>query len=79
MQDGGPAFPFSFVDGETGARLAVPGMTLRDWFAGQALIAIQSDPGSAHAEPLRTMSFGAQARSAYAMADAMLAARERTS
>lgn len=34
--DGGPAFPFTWEDSEMGNRVH-PGMTLRDYFAGQAL------------------------------------------
>ena len=46
-----------------------PGMSLRDWFAGQALAGIMADPGAPSAE--RT------AEICYAMADAMLKAREQ--
>ncbi len=43
-----------------------PGMTLRDWFAGQALHMIRSD-----------LTYEFIARQAYAMADAMLAERAK--
>ena len=63
-----PAFP-----GPTA--LSAPGMTLRDWFAGQALISLDNahhgnDWGTGGKEhgPIC-------ARKAYAIADAMLAAR----
>ena len=60
--DGGPAFPPG--DGPIGHRT---GMTLRDWFAGQALIVLaMSDNGS---------NFDKEATLAYKAADAMLAAR----
>ena len=63
--DGGPAFPHETYNG-----IPVPGsgMTLRDWFAGQALAGFlaRSNDGS----PSET------ALDAYDMADAMLAARE---
>jgi hypothetical protein len=62
INDGGSAFPRHAYDGHYG-------MTLRDWFAGQALaglIADQSRDGSADD----------RARYAYAYADAMLRARE---
>jgi uncharacterized protein YodC (DUF2158 family) len=35
LKDGGPAFP---VNGPSGDH---PGMTLRDWFAGQIVIGLQ--------------------------------------
>ena len=57
--DGGPAFP-------AGESIhSYSGMTLRDWFAGQALIALRAEPGS-HVW---------RADEAYDVADAMLAAR----
>jgi hypothetical protein len=41
MKDGGPAFPFDVLypphAGDQVVRDQYPGMTLRDWFAGQAL------------------------------------------
>ena len=53
-----------------------PGMTLRDWFAGQALVStmrivtgMESEPGEGMAQTF--------ARRAYEMADAMLAEREK--
>lgn len=44
--DGGPAFPNSWKEtNEYGAEFSfvVPGMTLRDWFAGQALAGLCSN------------------------------------
>ncbi|WP_270374949.1 hypothetical protein [Marinicauda sp. Alg238-R41] len=63
----GPAFPATWDQWSN----ADGGMSLRDWFAGQALAGICGDgiPGSHHA-PRET------ARDAYAYADAMLKARE---
>ena len=65
--DGGAAFPrpVSFSE-EGGTHRGTLGMTLRDYFAGQALAGIDND-------------FSAQGRAiwAYECADAMLAARER--
>lgn len=54
---------------------ASPGMTLRDWFAGQALVGLMSHP-NAENSPL----FGNAthfAVDAYIAADAMLAEREK--
>lgn len=64
-QDGGPAFPTpESFSGNHGRVFG--GMSLRDWFAGQALQGgILSD----------TASPTEQAKTAYAYADAMLAAR----
>lgn len=70
IDDGGHAFPT-----QTDAGWAMAGMTLRDWFAGQALMGILSSfPEDA--------SFGTAgskrdlASDSYALADAMLAARD---
>lgn len=66
--DGGPAFPY-FVNHEVEGRWH-DGMTLRDWFASQALIG-----GIAG----RTKSDTATgwARGAYEIADAMIAERSK--
>jgi hypothetical protein len=69
MKDGGPAFPSKINNDYEIAFF--PGMTLRDWFAGQALMGMLAC-GYAHDE--NTSSFTAAA--SYQMADAMLAARE---
>lgn len=70
--DGGPAFPVDLVDVHTKS-----GMSLRDWFAGQALIG-----GLAQmAHPSIDMSYDIDttkmATSCYAFADAMLAERAK--
>ncbi len=46
--DGGPAFPHTVTQSEQGSRLfpseyGIGGMTLRDWFAGQALAGCLAD------------------------------------
>jgi hypothetical protein len=63
IKDGGKAFPGG---GYT------PGMSLRDWFAGQALAGITctEDVGIAPEDA------EAVAKTAYALANAMIAARE---
>lgn len=48
------------------------GMTLRDWFAGQVLARAYADGGR-----YRTEGWQQVAEHSYAMADAMLAERER--
>ena len=69
-KDGGPAFPFSF-DETDGSRVAVAGMSLRDYFAGQEM-------GSRLAwfAPYDG-NFNKVAVDAYRLADAMLEARKR--
>ena len=63
--DGGPAYPAMTPGG-----YCTPGMTLRDWFAGQALAALI-------ASEVNETSHG-DSEDAYMYADAMLAARELT-
>jgi hypothetical protein len=70
------AFPrqHTVADGNDSAfKLGHPGMTLRDYFAGQAL-----GPMVAFLLANPVCDWGALARDAYAAADAMLAAREGT-
>jgi len=62
INDGGPAFPSSHPI------CPEDGMTLRDWFAGQALAGLTADPDMP--------TFHKCAEIAYACADAMLRARE---
>jgi len=80
VNDGGPAFPQKepLTDDWQG-------MTLRDWFAGQALTSVADDFTNmleAARDELGCYDKGYQAtyriisRRAYAIADAMLAARE---
>ena len=64
INDGGPAFPADF-------QLYSTGMTLRDYFAGQAMAAIIT---SVYCTP-ETIYTEVSSR-AYAQADAMLKARE---
>lgn len=68
IDDGGPAFPvpdFTYPSGQT--QYGTQGMSLRDWFAGQALPAIIQEIGrDAHH----------CAKEAYHHADAMMEARK---
>lgn len=70
INDGGQAFPRLDAITNTGAARSTPGMTLRDWFAGQALtgmLSSETDDSTYYVE--------LAADRAYRFADAMLAAR----
>ena len=67
INDGGPAFP---VNGPNGDH---PGMSLRDWFAGQVLNGVVS---AFDQRPDAYFDDQRAARLAYQTADAMLKARE---
>ncbi|UCV00265.1 hypothetical protein [Acidovorax radicis] len=58
-----PAFPVTEANGSNDGQ---PGMTLRDYFAANAMQVFLANTES---------SFASDAKNAYAMADAMLAAR----
>lgn len=82
---GGTAFPASWRLAD-GATAECPGMNLRDWFAGQALIACIKDEESTDVDSIseqariRQRNCRAKARTAkraYAFADAMLAERAK--
>ena len=66
MKDGGPAYPTSFFSD--------PGMSLRDWFAGKAMQGMLS-ADEATLDIDGEMLGIKRARTAYAIADALLAAR----
>ena len=77
INNGGPAFPVPPPVAETDGvmmlwRHAEGGMSLRDYFAGQALAGMQASV----AANWTTIEFAQQA---YKMADAMLTAREEQS
>ncbi len=76
--NGGPAFPgteHTFYDGVPQVGADHQGMSLRDWFAGQALAGLIANPnrdatrGKKGVEPI--------AQYAYEYADAMLEARKK--
>ena len=73
INDGGCAFPFE--GGANNGYSPDPGMTLRDWFAGQALVSmgptVKASPGATLQDVSESL-----ASTAYVVADAMLAARE---
>lgn len=75
-----PAFPFPYEQvnthgGVTRVR-SNPGMSLRDWFAGQALAGILANPGTGGAGP---EVIARLATAIYVVADAMLAERDKKS
>ena len=72
INNGGPAFPrpAAFSNAERTACTEQDGMTLRDWFAGQALASMGIEYTS------DTFCHSSVAECAYAYADAMLRARE---
>lgn len=72
VRDGGPAFP------STGSESGPDGMSLRDYFAGQALpamVAIVNKSSSLHPDATPAEVYAKAAEHAYAMADAMIAVR----
>ena len=83
---GGPAFPASLYKLENGQESSVPhiGMTLRDYFAGQALAALINQLANTSKADKEMKKLGMCegqfdrlcAKCAYDYADAMLAARE---
>ena len=83
IKDGGSAFPdqgqILLPNGQWSDSWS-PGMTLRDWFAGKALVGMMaSDPPNWNdSGGLKKSEVRAVAQEAYQMADAMLAAREAT-
>lgn len=79
VNDGGPAFPqirggdVSWDDGTKSREIwDHPGMSIRDYFAAQALAGICSSGPSAHWTNDRI------SKDAYELADAMIARREET-
>ena len=69
IKDGGPAFPVVRMPLDPDTILNRPGMSLRDWFAGQALAGIMPSDGRPDGDVNK-------AQWAYEIADAMLKARE---
>ena len=71
-----PAFP---TDGRIQHGTPYDGMSLRDWFAGQALPAVIAATSAGQHDLCGTGSVVEQlAQEAYRLADAMLVARENT-
>lgn len=84
INDGGPAFPCTPPDGSPNAYAMFPsgpGMTLRDWFAGQALAGLCANPSIHQPNGMSGWSLvnchtDDLAGYALHLADAMLAARK---
>lgn len=85
IDDGGPAFPRQRVLAQVDpssywSDTGTPGMSLRDWFAGQALSGCLADPGVVPLETDKGSEFyDRMAKIAFAFADAMLAERAKKS
>jgi len=82
--DGGPAFAFSGTPEQFKQGYADSGMTLRDWYAGQAMAALIGSADSLRASADKALEDGRGeqaghviARQAYRMADAMIAEKRR--
>lgn len=85
IKNGGPAFPHDNQELGGMHRIAQPGMSLRDWFAGQALTGLLGPLVCASSEAINQAAkvdgFSGTfaeylAKRAYEQADAMLATRE---
>ncbi len=72
--DGGPAFPR--VQDYDADRNSDPGMSLRDWFAGQAINSLVPNVKFGFLAGFQDWTINDAATHAYAIADAMLKARE---
>ena len=79
LDDGGPAFPGEqgHIPDGTWNQTWDPGMSLRDWFAGQALASLDREAVSAAARATGRGAMECAAQLAYDFADAMLAERAR--
>ena len=75
--DGGSAFPLQteYLDGVLYP--AVPGMSLRDWFAGQALAGLMTYSQASGAPSIEDVQ-ALYAKASYGYADAMLAERNKS-
>ena len=76
INDGGPAFPIAGFIGDDGNFIEMPiqGMSLRDWFAGQAMSAILI---SLKEQGIQKDDIPNMAGDCYLCADAMLRKRDR--
>lgn len=79
MDNGGPAFPRPASEDKFNEENYPPqcGMSLRDWFAGQALAGSSASPDQWILASRQENPFEGMARICYRIADAMLAEREK--
>ena len=73
VKDGGPAFPQQLFTQEGKLSGVYLGMTLRDYFAGQALAGILANPAMS---PTEHAGLSKSAEAAYHQADAMIKERD---
>lgn len=76
VADGGPAFPCDVFDPDVRGPEQWEGMTLRDYFAGQALPMLIDLLRAFRRDQTSYVDVDHCAKQAYAMADAMLKARQ---
>ena len=78
--DGGPAYPFQSRNRQAELNSPEQGMSLRDYFAGQALAGLCADTDNTFAEDVATGIRGGKfvVGAAYKLADAMLAEQEKS-
>ena len=69
INDGGPAFPPTLRPNNGCNYVELGGMTLRDWFAGQALATLSNSPNPDQVTAAANMAYG--------LAEAMLVARAK--
>ncbi|MBU8921287.1 MAG: hypothetical protein KOO63_05660 [Bacteroidales bacterium] len=79
--DGGPAFPSNHpmcaLDKDGNRSLVPEGMSLRDWFAGQALAGVMDSLYKDAKKAGVAIRPGNAAEASYRLADAMLAERKK--
>lgn len=80
INDGGPAFGCGVMPHPTEVTKSVPvaGLTVRDWFAGQALSAIAKNREALSYATVGVEAAQWMAKQAYDLADALLAERSKS-
>lgn len=76
IDDGGPIFPYDPTLERS--HYATSGLSLRDWFAGQALHGLLAHPKTGCKTEQREALADAVSEVAYTIADAMLSTRKNT-